>query len=124
MRNQLFRKVCILLICGVFGLAAIAPAAQAKRKKDASPVKTISASGCIAAGVEAGCLILTDSKGTVYNLFFRGTRKPGVGSAIRFSGTPHNGPTFCMQGRAVNVRTWITLKMKCPKTDSNSTGSC
>jgi len=123
MRNQLFRQVCVLLICGVVGLAAIAPAAQAKRKKDASRAKTISASGCITAGVESGCLILTDAKGTVYNLFFRGTRKPGMGSAIRFSGAPHDGPTTCMQGRAVNVRTWITLKMKCPKT-GNSTGSC
>ena len=57
--------------------------------------------------------MVTDTRTqTVYNVFFKG-KKPKVGTAIRFSGTAHEGPTMCMQGKAINVTTWFPLKMKC-----------
>jgi hypothetical protein len=57
--------------------------------------------------------MVTDTRtNVVYNVYFRG-KKPKVGTAIRFSGTPHDGMTTCMQGRAVNVTKWFQLKMKC-----------
>ena len=119
MRDNIFRQLSMFLICGLISLAVLAPAAQAKRKKAAARAKIINGSGCVTEGVEAGCLVLTDSKTQkVYNLYFRGRKKPRAGAAIRFSGTEHTGPTICMQGQAVKVRTWITLKKKCPrKTD-------
>ena len=73
--------------------------------------KNTYAAGCVQAGVEAGCLVLSKNN-TVYNLFFKG-KKPAVGSAIRFTGTPHEGPTSCMQGEAIDVKTWTPIKMKC-----------
>jgi hypothetical protein len=112
MRNHLFLKILVLLVFGAVVLAASAPAAP-KMLDEPLPHKTISGYGCVTSGVEAGCLMVTDTKTqTVYNVYFRGT-KPRVGTAIRFSGTPHDGPTTCMQGQAVNVTTWIQLKMKC-----------
>lgn len=73
--------------------------------------KNIYAAGCVQAGVEAGCLVLSKNN-TVYNLFFKG-KKPAAGSAIRFTGSPHEGPTSCMQGEAIDVKTWTAIKMKC-----------
>jgi len=112
MRNPLFRTISTLLIFGVIGLTAMAPAALAKRHKSAARANAISGSGCVSAGVEGGCLVLTNSKGITYSLHFRG-KKPNVGTAIRFSGTQLDADT-CMQGTPVKVRTWIPLKMKCP----------
>jgi len=117
MKKQVFRHVSAFLFCSAL---ALAPAAQAKPKKDGSPVKTFTASGCVTEGVEAGCLMLTDSQsGVVYNLIFSGRKKPMAGAAIRITATKYDGMTICMQGQAVKVRTWRTLKMKClPKGSS------
>ena len=107
------------MICGALCFATVAPAAYAKGKNRAARAKTVAGSGCITVGVEAGCLMLTDSKTQkVYNLFFRGSKKPKAGTAIRFSGTKHTGMTMCMQGEAVNVRTWVPLKIKCLQTET------
>ena len=114
MRNPFFRRLSMLLICGAVAITAMTPAALAKPHKSTARAKMISGSGCVSAGVEAGCLILTNSKGVTYSLHFRG-RKPKVGTAIRFSGTQLDVDT-CQQGTPVSVRTWITLKMKCPPT--------
>jgi len=82
--------------------------------QDAPKPKPASGTGCVEAGVEAGCLVLKDGKsGTLYNLFFKG-KKASVGMAIEFSGTIHEGPTTCMQGTPVDVKEWKQLKMHCP----------
>jgi hypothetical protein len=114
MRNHVLPKLSISLVVGVVLLTAVGLSSQAKRDEPVAKSTPVSGSGCVTAGVEAGCLMVTDSKtGAVYNVFFRGSKKPKVGTAIRFSGTPHDGPTTCMQGQAVNVTTWLQLKMKC-----------
>ena len=95
-----------------FLLLAFGLHAQTKKKTGATahPPKTISASGCVQAGVEAGCLVLTDKKtNTVYNLFFTGD-KPQIDTAIHFTGTLHDGPTTCQQGTPVDVKKWEPLK--------------
>ncbi len=75
----------------------------------AAPVqqpKTIHAEGCVEAGVENRCLMVKDlTTGTLYNLLTREPR-PGIGEGIDFTGTPHDGPSTCMQGIAVDVTSW------------------
>ncbi len=45
----------------------------------------IKATGCVASGVEAGCLVLTSAKDKkTYNLLFGGGKKAEVGMAISF----------------------------------------
>jgi hypothetical protein len=110
MRYHLLRKISKALIFAAVLLTAWAPKSFAERDE---PSSRINGSGCVTAGVEAGCLMVTDTKTqTVYNVYFRG-KKPKVGTAIRFTGEPHDGMTTCMQGRAVNVTSWFQLKMKC-----------
>jgi hypothetical protein len=112
MRSHLFRKISTAVVFSAIILTAWGPGSFAE-PDEPSPAKNLSGYGCVTAGVEAGCLMLTDTKTqTVYNLYCRG-KKPKVGTAIRFSGTPHDGMTMCMQGTAVNVTSWFQLKMKC-----------
>ena len=95
------------LLCA--GLAA----GQAKKDKSAPAGKTITGSGCVEAGVEAGCLVLKDTKsGTLYNLFFQGTA-PSINTAIRFTGTLHEGPTTCQQGTPVDVKSFTPIHQSC-----------
>ena len=77
--------------------------------------ETIQGSGCVENAVETSCHILLDSKsGDTYNLFFS-AKVPKTGTAIWFKGTPHQGMTTCMQGKAVNVTSWKKEKgIKCP----------
>ena len=112
MRTHLLRKFATAFVFSAVVLTAWAPGSFAG-PDEPSRAKNLSGSGCVTAGVEAGCLMLRDTKTqTVYNLYFRG-KKPKAGTAIRFSGTPHDGVTMCMQGTAVNVTSWFQLKMKC-----------
>ncbi|MFZ0302994.1 MAG: hypothetical protein WAL75_09920 [Terracidiphilus sp.] len=80
--------------------------------------------GCVASGVEAGCLVVRDSNsGTLYNLLISGAR-PKVGEGVEFTGVPHEGPTMCMQGTPVNVTQWSDKdSIKCPANESPSKGS-
>jgi hypothetical protein len=101
--------LCIVLL----GLAK----AQNPSKTD-TPAAAVSGSGCVEQGVESGCLVLKDRKtGTLYNLFFTG-KKPSAGTAIEFSGTVHDGPTTCMQGKPVNVKEkgWKQINLQCKST--------
>ena len=114
MKGHFSRKLHLFLTLAL--LFTLAAELQAKRHRSlsASQANKIKATGCVAAGVEAGCLVLTDSKTkTVYNLFFRGSDKPAVGDAIRFTGAAHDGPTSCMQGKPVDVKEWKRVKIKC-----------
>lgn len=80
--------------------------------------------GCVASGVEAGCLVVRDlNSGTLYNLLIGGAR-PKVGEGIEFTGVPHEGPTMCMQGVPVNVTQWSGKdSIKCPANETPSKGS-
>ena len=108
------RQFSVLLLLALLLFTSTAIQAQSRRRRS-TRAKTITASGCVKAGVEAGCLVLTDPKTNVmYQLSFKG-RKPAVGAAIRFTGTAHGGITICMQGIGVSVKSWTRTKMKCPR---------
>ena len=62
--------------------------------------KPVKGQGCVAAGVEASCLVVKDVKtGVLYNLFFKGT-KPAVGTGIEFTGVPSDMMTNLHAGQA------------------------
>ncbi len=102
---------CVLMVT----LLSLSPAAQtALQPAKPAPAGTISGMGCLEAGVEAGCLVLKDTKtNTLYNLFFT-EAKPSIGMAMHFTGTAHEGVPTCMQGRPVDVKKWGPIKMHCP----------
>jgi hypothetical protein len=90
-------KRTIFAAMALLGIALTAAAQEPK------PVK---GQGCVAAGVEANCLVLKDVKtGVLYNLYFKGT-KPEIGAGIEFKGTARDPFTICMQGKPVEVTVW------------------
>jgi len=105
--------VCSLLLAGL--CVVMTANAYAQEGKGGDAAKTVSGAGCVRAGVEAGCFVLTDTKtNKLYNLFFTG-KPPDLNVAIRFDGEIHSGPTTCMQGTAVDVKKWQPIRMYCPK---------
>ena len=102
------------LLLSVLVFVPLTAQVQTKLQKPAVPASAVSGSGCVEAGVEAGCIVLSDSKSkTLYNLYFGKGKKPAIGAAIHFSGERHDGPTACMQGEPVDVKKWNLIKMKC-----------
>ena len=100
----------------IVALAAIASAQKPTPKPAPVPVH---GQGCVANGVSAGCLVVRDTNsGTLYNLLISGAR-PKVGEGIEFTGNPHEGPTMCMQGIAVDVTQWEGKdSIKCPASET------
>jgi hypothetical protein len=80
----------------------------------ASEGKEIHAQGCVQAGVENRCLLVTDAKsGKLYNILIKGPR-PALGDGIEFTGVPFEGVSVCMQGIAVKVTNWARKdSLKC-----------
>jgi hypothetical protein len=111
MRRYWKPKISAFLI--VAGTLAM-PAQTSEQPAQPDTAQVISGSGCVEAGVEAGCLVLKDTKTkTLYNLFFSG-RGPAPGAAIQFTGAANGGVNVCMQGKPVDVKKWAQLKMPCP----------
>lgn len=82
---------------------AAAAAAGAPPPPNANQVK---GTGCVQAGVEAGCLVVKDTaSGHLYSLLIKGA-KPAVGAGIDFVGAPFSGATTCMQGSPVQIQSW------------------
>jgi hypothetical protein len=75
---------------------------------------TVKATGCVAAGVEMGCLVLRTFGGTVYNITAAKPR-PKVGTYGRVEGVPSILWSFCMQGAPLNPATWKQTGKFCPK---------
>jgi hypothetical protein len=102
----------------VFALAAFTSAQSPSPKTAPVPVH---GQGCVASGVEAGCLVVRDSgSGTLYNLLINGTR-PQVGEGIEFTGVPYEGISMCMQGAPVKVTRWSRKEsIKCPESATPS----
>lgn len=90
------------------------PAAPAFAAVPDKPVP-IHGQGCVTAGVEARCLLVRDLKsGRLFSLVFKSIQ-PAVGDGIEFDALPHQGPSTCMQGKALDVTDWArkdTLKCK------------
>ena len=93
----------LLFVVASLALAAIPMTAAAAPPSGANQVK---GTGCVQAGVEAGCLVVKDTaSGNLYGLLIKGA-KPPVGIGIDFAGAPFNGSTTCMQGIPVQISTW------------------
>ncbi len=97
------RLVVALIFCFSVALAAQEPTKPVTQNM-------VKGTGYVEAGVEAGCKVLKDAKtGVLYNLFFSSKDQPTLGTAITFEGTVHEGPTTCMEGKAVNVSSWTKM---------------
>lgn len=106
------KGIVFAMLSLVLGAAAVTAAAA-----PASDAKQVKGTGCVQAGVEAGCLVVKDAaSGNLYNLLVKGA-KPAVGIGIDFTGTPIGGTTTCMQGTPVQVSTWShNESLQCTKT--------
>jgi hypothetical protein len=101
----------VVMVTLFFCLALRAQISEEQHARSAE----VKSSGCLEPGVEAGCKILRDSKtGVLYNLFFHSKDRPETGTGISIEGTTHDGPTTCMQGKAVDVTKWKKAEMQCP----------
>lgn len=101
-----------LLIAGLFSLTLMPAAVLADE-----PIKV---TGCVAKGVEAGCLLLRTLTGKAYNITAaKPTPTPGTYGEV--DGVLKSGVlTTCMQGAVIDPANW-TLKGKlCPKARSKS----
>lgn len=87
-----------VLAAGLVVLAALA-APTAGRAEE------VTASGCVAAGVEAGCMVLQAEDGTLYNVT-AAEPKPEPGAAGTVTGTVSSGVSLCMQGITLSPATW------------------
>jgi|HubBroStandDraft_1064217.scaffolds.fasta_scaffold04372_1 hypothetical protein len=112
-----------LIVAAAIAFASAIPAQKPSPKPAPVPVR---GQGCVANGVEAGCLVVRDQgSGTLYNLLISGAR-PKVGEGIEFTGSPHDGPTSCMQGTPIDVSSWSendTVKCSSDATPAPGTSS-
>jgi hypothetical protein len=90
----------------LFVAASLALAAIPLTVAAAPPSNQVKGTGCVQAGVEAGCLVVKDTtSGNLFSLLIKGA-KPPVGVAIDFAGAPVTGSTACMKGTPVQLSTW------------------
>ena len=71
--------------------------------------------GCVAAGVESGCLVLRAADGKVYNVT-AAKPKPAIGAYGEIVGAiKSDAMSFCMQGPIVDPAAWTAKAGACPK---------
>jgi hypothetical protein len=100
-----------LFVAGLLALGFVAPAFVTSSLAD-EPIKV---TGCVAAGVEAKCLVLRTLTGKTYDIT---TAKPvpTPGTYGDVDGTlKTEGVTACQQGPAINPATWTETSKVCPK---------
>jgi hypothetical protein len=104
-------------------VAALAAFTFAQKPAPKTAPVPVHGQGCVADGVQSGCLVVRDQgSGTLYNLLISGSR-PKVGDGIEFTGVPHEGPTMCSQGVPVNVSSWSRSdSVKCENDESPAPG--
>ena len=78
----------------------------------------ISVTGCPVTGVEAGCIVITDSAtGESYNItaITSGSKPFDLNQhlVIQLNGTVSDEMSFCMQGPVLKDIAWDYTKMKC-----------
>jgi hypothetical protein len=104
-------KMQKFLVAGLFSLALVAPSAVTSSLAD-EPIKV---TGCVAAGVEAKCLVLRTTAGKTYDIT-AAKPAPTPGAYGDVDGTlKTDGVTTCQQGPAINPATWTEKGKVCPK---------
>lgn len=102
MKKSILRFATVPVLAGALTMAGHGQLGSAR---------TVEGAGCVWEGVEAGCLMVTDKEtDNLYNLLISSGDKPAVGTGIFFMGTLHQGATSCMQGRPVDVKSWVKRK--------------
>ncbi len=98
----------------IFAAMALMAAAATVTGGQTPEAKPVHGQGCVQAGVEMSCLVVTDVKsGILYNLIIKGAR-PDIGIGIEFTGVPFNGMSYCMQGTLLEVTKWTRdTSLKC-----------
>jgi hypothetical protein len=98
-----------LLVAGLFSLTCLTPALAEQ------PIKV---TGCVAKGVEAGCLVLRTNTFQTYSIS-AAKPKPTPGTYGEVSGMIKFGAiTICMQGEVIDPAKWIEKGKFCPKEGS------
>jgi hypothetical protein len=99
----------------IFAAMALLAAAATASAGQVSEAKPVHGQGCVQAGVEMSCLVVTDVKsGVLYNLIIKKGARPDVGTGIDFTGVPFNGMSICMQGAIIEVTNWTRdTSLKC-----------
>jgi hypothetical protein len=99
------------LVAGLLSLASVAAAFVTPSFAD-EPIKV---TGCVAPGVEAGCLVLRTTAGKTYDIT-AAKPAPAPSSYGDVDGTlKTQGVTTCQQGPAINPATWTEKSKVCPK---------
>jgi hypothetical protein len=99
-------KMQKLLFAGLLALAFVTPSLADE------PIKV---TGCVAAGVEAKCLVLRTMTGKTYDIT-AAKPAPAPGTYGTIDGTlKTGGVTTCQQGPAINPATWTETSKVCPK---------
>lgn len=100
-----------LLVAGLLSLAFVTPAFVTPSVAD-EPIKV---TGCVAAGVEAKCLVLQTTTGKTYDIT-AAKPAPAPGTFGDVDGTlKTDAVTTCQQGPAISPATWTEKAKVCPK---------
>ena len=84
-------------------------------QKDSGGQDMVTVIGCPAHGVEAGCLVVTDKNGAVWEIGSARPRpKPGY-QAIKLTGRRSRGVSTCMQGTRLEAIQWSYTGEQCPE---------
>jgi hypothetical protein len=99
-------KMQKILVAGLLALVFVTPSLADE------PIKV---TGCVAAGVEAKCLVLRTITGKTYDIT-AAKPAPTPGSYGDVDGTlKTGGVTTCQQGPAINTAIWTEKGKVCPK---------
>ena len=104
------------LVAGLLALAFVASAFVTPPFVTPSLAdEPIKVTGCVAAGVEAGCLVLRTTTGKTYDVT-AAKPAPTPGAYGDVDGTlKTGGVTTCQQGSAISPATWTEKSKVCPK---------
>jgi hypothetical protein len=100
------------LTIGKFSMIGLCSLAFTTTALADEPIKV---TGCVAAGVEAGCLVLRTITSKTYNIS-AAKPTPTPGSYGEVAGTLKSGAiTTCMQGEVIDPAVWTLKGKSCPK---------
>ena len=99
----------------IFAAMALIAAAATATAGQAPEAKPVHGQGCVQAGVEARCLVVTGCEERhAVQPDHQGSAARHVGIGIDFTGVPFNGMSICMQGVLLEVTNWTPdTSLKC-----------
>ena len=116
------RRCCALVVAaagfvisGANGISQEPTAAQSQNgEKNSADRDMVTVIGCPVHGVEAGCIVVTDKNGAVWEIG-SATPRPKVGyQSIRLTGRRSKGVSTCMQGTRLEAIHWSYTGEQCP----------